>query len=169
MSTVSFNSNETMAQILDRYGNMILRLAYSYLKNSADAEDVFQDVFIKLAEKNPLFENDTHEKAWLIRVTINLCKNKLRSPWRRLKNIEDTNEASVTPDLDQSSVVLGAVSTLPEKYREVVHLFYYEDYTTAQIAEILKKKEPTVRSLLFRARDMLRESLKEAYDFERSI
>lgn len=166
MGQVSFARDERLAETLDLYGNMILRIAFSCLKNMTDAEDVLQDVFLKLIEKQPVFESDEHEKAWLIRVTINLCRNRLRSPWRYHRDLEDVSLTAPEPDWQEGSEVMEAVLALPEKYREVIHLFYYEDCSIAQIAGLLKKKEATVRSLLFRARAMLKKSLKGGVELE---
>lgn len=170
MSGVSLRANETLEATLDAYGNMILRLAYSCLKSRDDAEDVLQDVMVKLLELHPQFENGEHEKAWLIRVTINLCRNRLRSPWRRHRELDEAASAAGQPEWDaamgEKNAVMEAVMSLPEKYREVIHLFYYEDYSVAQIGRILKKNESTVRSLLYRARKMLKETMKEGWELD---
>ncbi len=170
MSGVSLRANETLEATLDVYGNMILRLAYSCLKSRDDAEDVLQDVMVKLLELNPKFESSEHEKAWLIRVTINLCRNRLRSPWRRHRELDESISTGLGAEWDkglgEQSAVLEAVMSLPEKYREVIHLFYYEDYSVAQIGQILKKNESTVRSLLYRARKQLKDLMKEGWEFD---
>jgi len=149
---------------MDEYGNMVLRLAYMYMRNEHDAEDVFQDVFIKLYEHMDRIQSEEHMKAWLIRVTVNVCKNKLKSfVYRNMDVYEEWAHFSV--DHDDHFEVMIAVTSLPTKYREVVHLFYYEGYQTKEIAELLKKRESTVRSLLARAREMLKNKLKGEYDF----
>ena len=109
------------------------------------------------------FESNEHKKSWLITVTRNLCKNKLKSSWFKKRD-----ELVEMPYYDKykNNDVLDTVMKLPLKYREVIHLFYYEDYSTAQIAEIVGKKESTVRSLLHRGRNILKDILKEEYDFE---
>ncbi len=160
------NANEQITAMLDKYGDMILRLAYTYFKNMADAEDVVQDVFLKIVENMPDFADETHEKAWLVRTTINMCKNKLKLFWNRnVGSIDDIKEMSEFDKYDEGSEVLQAVLTLPEKYRTVVHLYYYEEYTTPEIAKLIHKNEATVRSLLHRAREQLKPVLKEVYDF----
>lgn len=184
MDKASMTGSESLDVILDRYGNMVLRLAFSCLKNRADAEDVLQDVFLKLLEKKPVFESEDHRRHWIVRVTINLCRNRLRSPWRRHQELTEVNltEASLTGtgltggtlsaddgSWQEGSEVLEAVMALPAKYREVIHLFYYEDYSIAQISSLLKKKEATIRSLLFRGRGILRETLKGAVEFEEDL
>lgn len=170
MSGVSLRANETLEATLDVYGNMILRLAYSCLKSRDDAEDVLQDVMVKLLELDPKFESSEHQKAWLIRVTINLCRNRLRSPWRRHRELDESISAGLGAEWDkglgEQSAVLEAVMSLPEKYREVIHLFYYEDYSVAQIGRILKKNESTVRSLLYRARKQLKDLMKEGWELD---
>ena len=110
-----------------------------------------------------IFESKEHKKSWLITVTRNMCKNKLKSSW--FKSREALVEMPYYDDYKNDDVI-DAVMNLPLKYREVIHLFYYEDYSTAQIAEIVSKKESTVRSLLHRGRNILKKMLKEGYDFE---
>lgn len=163
MNDNSLRTDEIIEQDLEYYGDMLLRLAYSYMKNMHDAEDILQDVFIQLMKNIGIFESREHKKSWLICVTRNLCRNKLKSSWFRKRD-----ELVELPYYDnyKNDDVLDAVMKLPVKYREVIHLFYYEDYTTAKIAEIIDKKESTVRSLLHRGRSILKDVLKEEYDFE---
>ncbi|MBM7110997.1 ECF RNA polymerase sigma factor SigW [Brevibacillus laterosporus] len=161
---VSLCTDETVAHALKFYGNTIVRLSYSYLHNLSDAEDVLQDTLLSLMRNKPAFSSPEHEKAWLMRVAINLCKNKLKSSW--FKTIAIPENLQIESITVKESEVLEAVHTLPVKYREVVHLYYYEGYSTFEISSLLQKKESTVRSLLYRARDMLKKTLKGAYDFE---
>ncbi|NME83343.1 sigma-70 family RNA polymerase sigma factor [Clostridium sp. SM-530-WT-3G] len=163
MNDISLRTHEIIEKDLDCYGDMILRLAYSYMKNIHDAEDIVQDVFVQLMKNIDKFESNEHKKSWLITVTRNLCKNKLKSSWFKKRD-----ELVEMPYYDKykNNDVLDTVMKLPLKYREVIHLFYYEDYSTAQIAEIVGKKESTVRSLLHRGRNILKDILKEEYDFE---
>ncbi len=169
MSGVSFARDETLEKTLNQYGDMILRLAFSCLKSREDAEDVLQDVLLRLIEHPPAFESEDHEKAWLIRVTINLCRNRLRQPWRRHLALDEALAEDSSAELQEESDLLAAVLALPVKYREVIHLFYYEDYSITAISGILHKKESTIRSLLHRGRAMLKESLKEVYLFDESF
>lgn len=150
------------------YGNSILRVAYSYMHNMSDAEDILQDTLLQLMRTDPTFESPEHEKAWLLRVAINLSKNKLKSAWFRKNTelIEDYPTAELAEDL---TFVWDAVKTLPEKYRIVIHLYYHEAYSTAEIASLLDKKETTVRSLLHRARRTLKSNLKGDYDFDEQV
>lgn len=156
--------NEQAEKLLDEYGNSILRLAYSYLHNIKDAEDILQDTMIQFLKASPKFENKEHEKAWLLRVAANLSKNKI--DYNRIRNTDELEETLVAEEREDLSFVWEAVKQLPDNYREVIHLFHYEGYSTAQIAKVLKKNESTVRSNLRRGRMKLKEILKEAYDFE---
>ena len=154
-------------QLLDRYGNKILRLAYSYLRNMADAEDIVQDTLIQYLKKQPVFADETHEVAWLMRVAGNLSKNRIR--YNSYRNTDELNEELAAEEREDLSFVWEAVSSLPVPYREIVHLYYYEGYSTAQIASILSKKESTVRSCLARGRAKLKSILKEEYDFDGEV
>lgn len=146
---------------------MILRISYTYLKNQADAEDVLQDVFLRIMDKKPDFSDAEHEKFWIVRVTSNICKNKLMQFWNKNKcSIDDVGEISSYDTYATDSNVMKAVMSLPEKYRVAVHMFYYEGYSTVEISKILGKSEVTVRSILHRARNRLKDLLKEEYDFE---
>ncbi len=144
---------------LSRHGQRIMHLAWSYLHNHADAEDVLQETMIRYIKSQQTFLDEEHEKAWLLRVAANLCKNILRSRSHEGGEISEELEGKGIPE--EAIAVYEAVRSLPEKYREVIHLFYYEDASTAEIAEILGKKESTVRSLLRRARKLLEKSLAD--------
>lgn len=156
--------NEQAERLLDEYGNSILRLAYSYLHNMSDAEDVLQDTLIQLIKTFPQFSNAAHEKAWLMRVAINISKNKIIH--NKIRETDELDENLVGRENKDLAFLWEAVKSLPDKYREVIHLFYQEDYSTAKIAEILAKNETTVRSLLHRARVKLKEVLRGEYGFE---
>lgn len=151
-------------ELLDLYGNSILRLAYSYLHNMADAEDILQETLIRYLRSAPEFESGGHEKAWLLRVAANLSKNRI--DYNKVRLSEELNEEIAADEHEDLSFVWEAVKKLPETQCEVVHLFYQEGYSTAEIAGLLSRRESTVRSDLKRARDKLRSILKEAYDFE---
>jgi RNA polymerase sigma-70 factor (ECF subfamily) len=150
--------------ILNNYGKSILRLAYSYLHNMSDAEDILQDTLIRFLTSSPVFENENHKKAWLMRVAANLSKNRIK--YNKIRSTDELNETLTAENKEDLSFVWTAVKTLSPKYSEVIHLFYYEGYSTKEIADILNKKESTVRSDLNRARQKLKSVLKEAYDFE---
>ena len=155
---------ENAAYYFDRFGNMILRLAYSYLHNTEDSEDVLQETLIQYIRTAPRFENDKHAKAWLLRVAANLSKNRIGS--NKIRQSDELNDELIAEEREDLSFVWQAVKMLPPKQREVVHLFYQEGYSTAEIASILSRNESTVRSDLKRGREALRKILKEAYDFE---
>lgn len=156
--------NAQAEKILDDYGSSILRLAYSYLHNMSDAEEVLQDTLIKFVRTAPQFESETHKKAWLLRVAGNLSKNRI--DYNRVRDADELNEELASEERSDLSFVWEAVKALPVKYREVIHLFYHEGYQTAEIASLLHENEATVRSRLNRGRAKLRTVLKEAYDFE---
>lgn len=154
-------------RVMTDHGNNILRLAYSYLHNLSDAEDILQDTLIQYLKTAPVFENPTHEKAWLLRVAANLSKNRIA--YNSIRSADPLVESLAQEGREDLSFVWEAVKTLPEKYREVIHLFYYEGYSTAEISKILKRKEATIRSDLHRGREKLKLILKEVYDFEESV
>ena len=150
---------------IDRYADLVRRVCMIHLKNHADTEDIFQTVFLKYVTSTKEFECEEHEKAWFIRVTINACKDLLRSFFRsRTVSLDDLLEQ---PDqvLEDHREVLEAVLALPDKYRDVVYLHYYEGYTAPEIGTILHKNPNTVYTLLTRARDELRKMLG-GEDFE---
>ena len=157
-------------EILDVHGNAILRLALSYLHNKEDAEDILQETMIKFVTVRPNFESETHRKAWLMRVASNLAKNRI--DYNKVRDTMELNEeiaGEVQEDLDNGDeykAIWDAVRCLPVHQREAIHLFYQEGYQTAEIARITGRREATVCSDLKRARDKLRELLKEADDFE---
>lgn len=162
VETVSIS--QQAAQILDTYGDTILRYAYSYLHNQSDTEEVLQDTLIQFLKTRPVFESDEHEKAWLLRVAGNLCKNRLK--YNSLRQMDELREELIAEQREDLSFIWDAVQALPVQYREVIHLFYREGYSTREISQILGRKEATIRSDLSRGRGKLKELLKEAYDFE---
>ena len=159
--------NRRAEEILNTYGNSILRYAYSYLHNMEDAEEVLQDTLVQFLKTAPIFENRQHEKAWLMRVAGNLSKNRI--DYNAVRQTDELNEELASENREDLSFVWEAVKSLPVKYREVIHLFYYEGYSTRQIARILRKNEVTVRSDLHRGRAKLKEVLKEEYDYEEPV
>lgn len=159
--------NERAEALLARYGDSLLRFAYSYLHNMDDAEEILQDTLIQYLKTAPVLENAAHEKAWLFRVAGNLSKNRIS--YNKVRRTDELNEALVAEQRQDLSFVWEAVRDLPVKYREVIHLFYYEGLSTAQIAAILKQNESTVRSHLMRGRQKLKSILKEGYDFEGGV
>ena len=156
--------NQQAERMLTEYGNSVLRLAYSYLHNMADAEEVLQDTLVQLLKTTPILTTKEHEKAWLLHVAANISKNRLK--YNTIRQTDELMEELIAENQDDLSFVWEAVKALPDKYREVIHLFYHEGYQTNQIARILHMNESTVRSNLSRGREKLRSVLKEAYDFE---
>lgn len=153
----SFGTDEYIESVLTSYATTLIKLAFTYVKNRADAEDIVQEVFVSLIRRNDGFESRDHEKAWLIRVTINKCKNHLNSSWVKKSTLLD-EEVSYYFD-EEESEVLWAVLQLPEKYRNVIHLYYYEEYSINEIASILKKKPATIGTCLARGRKLLKSNL----------
>lgn len=153
---------EDFEEFVTKHENKLYRTALAIMGNTSDAEDVVQEAFLRAYEKAPEFESDEHEKAWLIRVTVNLCNSRLRLPWR--KRTEPLLESYPAQEPEQQELMLH-VMVLPAKYRAVIHLFYYEGYSVKEIASLTGQKEGTVRSLLTRARQKLRSILKEE-DYE---
>ena len=150
---------------IDRYADLVRRVCMIHLKNHADTEDIFQTVFLKYVTGTTEFESEEHEKAWFIRVTINACKDLLRSFFRsRTVSLDDLLEQPDQVPEDHREV-LEAVLALPDKYRDVVYLHYYEGYTAPEIGTILHKNPNTVYTLLTRARNELRKMLG-GEDFE---
>jgi RNA polymerase sigma-70 factor (ECF subfamily) len=156
-------ADDCIQLLVENYSDMLIRIAYTHMKNMSDAEDVVQSVFLKYLEKKPAFESEEHEKAWLIRVSINLCKNNLKSYWFRKTTGLDENLCDFAPE---EYGVMDAIVRLPVKYRSILYLFYFEDYSIAEISSILKQKESTTGSQLHRARQLLKSILKEDIDDE---
>jgi len=158
MAKTQLRTAEEITKIYERHKNMIYRICFAYMKNASDAEDAVQETFFKLISARPFFENEIHEKAWLIRTATNLCKNMLRSWWRKRENLDDHENirGDNNVEIDETlSVVLG----LPDKYKTVVYLYYYEGNNSAEISEILKKPKSTIRNHLHEARKILKEKL----------
>ncbi len=152
-------SESEVNHAVEKYADMVWRICCYHLKNHADAEDVFQTVFLKYMMKENAFCDREHEKAWLLRVTINACKDYLKSFFRRnVVSLEGLKEMEAQMP-GQHREVLEAVLSLPGKYKDVIYLHYYEGYSAAEIGRILGKKENTVYSLLSRGRGILKEKL----------
>jgi len=149
---------DCIEEFVQRNESKVYRTAIAIMGNKADAEDIMQDVFLKVvAGKAPQFQSAEHETAWLIRVTVNHCRSRLRLHWfRKSEPLLDIYPAQ---DNEQHEL-LETVLSLPPKYRIAIYLFYYEGYSTKEIAEITEQKEPTVRSILTRARHMLKDFLE---------
>ena len=160
-------ANRQAERLLDDYGDRILRLAYSYLHNREDAEEILQDTLVQFLKTAPALESPEHEKAWLLRVAANLSKNRLK--YNALRRTDQLAEELVSEDREDLSFVWEAVKALPLAYREVIHLFYQEGYSTGEIAGLLGQREATIRSRLARGREKLKAILGEAYDFDEKV
>lgn len=152
-------------EIVEEYGDMVYRIALAQVKNSADADDIYQEVFISLIKNIDSIEGEKHLKYWLIRTTLNKCKNFFKLYWN--KKVDKTN----TFDYNQSyefelNEIRELVKSLPSKYKDVVFLHYYEGYNVREIGEILKIKEGTVKSRLFKARNLLKTEIIKGEIYE---
>ena len=146
-----------LAGLLEEHGDHLLRLCTLYLGDRSQAEDAVQDAFLRCLEKAPDFESPAHARAWLLRVTVNGCKSRLRAPWRRrTAPLLDAYPAAAP----EEGTLLEAMQALPARDRAVLHLYYYEGYQTAEIAALTGLREGSVRSRLTRARTRLRQVLK---------
>ena len=153
---VSTGAAETNEEVVGRYQGMITRIAFHYVKNHHDADDICQEAFIRWVTKRPAFRDGEQEKAWMIRVAVNLCKNHLKTAWFRKTAPLDEGLSLAAPE---KSGILHEVLALPDKYKAVIYLHYYEGYKTEEIARILKKKHGTVLAHLSRARQILKREL----------
>lgn len=152
-------SEEEVNRAIERHADTVRRLCVIHLKNHADTEDIFQDVFLKYVLSSVSFESEEHERAWFIRVTINACRDLLRRFFRsRVASIDEIAEQAAPENPDHREVI-EAVQSLPARYRDVVYLHDYEGYTAPEIARILGKNVNTIYTLLTRSRQMLREKL----------
>lgn len=151
-------SEQEVNRAVERYADTVRRICLVHLKNYADTEDIFQTVFVKYLLHTASFASPEHEKAWIIRVTINACKDLLRSVFRR-RTVPLDEAAELPAPPEEHRAVLQAVQGLPAAYRDVVYLHYYEGYTAPEIAQILGKNVNTVYTRLTRARGLLRQAL----------
>lgn len=157
--SVGMRNEQEVNRAIERYSDTVRRLCMIYLKNHADTEDIFQTVFLKYVLSSVSFESDEHEKAWFIRVTVNACKDLLKSFFRsRTVSLEEIMDQPAALPEDNREI-LEAVLSLPLKYKEVVYLHYYEEYTAPEISRILNKNVNTIYTLLTRSRQMLMEKL----------
>ena len=153
--------SEKFVHAYQMYASMLYRLCYSYMKNAQEAEDIVADVFIKLLEKRMTFHNDEHEKAWLLRTAINLCKDRLKQWWRKRENIDDYYSLPGTDIHYKEDDILKAILELPARYKAAVYLHYYMGYTSAEIAKMLRKPQSTILRHLHEARNILKEVLTD--------
>ena len=148
-------TDEELVQIYNRHVKTIYRICFLYMKNKADTEDMVQNTFLRLMNSGIVFQSQEHEKAWLIRTAINLCKDHFRSWWSRTLGLEKAPDRLLHQDFEIDET-LSKVLALPPKYRTAIYLYYYEGYSTPEIAEMMKKPQATVRSWLHTGRKLLK-------------
>ncbi len=158
-----YDDNAYKHSIVEKYFDTIYRLALSRTQDSQRADDVLQEVFLRYIKTDKTFESEEHIKAWLIRVTINCSKNSFTNSWNK-KTVPLTED--IVFEMPEQEQIYTVVAKLPQKYRTVIHLFYYEDLSVKDIAKYLSRKESTVKSQLHRGREMLKTMLEGEYDFE---
>jgi RNA polymerase sigma-70 factor (ECF subfamily) len=152
MKQQSLDTDDCTEKVIKVYSDMVYHLAIARTGTKYDADEIFQEVFLRYIKKQPVFENEDHRKAWLIRVTINCSKKLWNSPWKRkIEPLDENIPLKTKDDID----LYYELQQLPPKYREVIHLFYYEDMSIKEISQLLNRKNSTVRTQLSRARDML--------------
>lgn len=156
-------TNERFTCLAQRYIDTVYRVALNYLKSPSDADDITQNAFLKLLQEKKPFDSDEHVKHWLIRVTVNECKNLVRSRWWRAESIEEY-AGQLAFDNQTQSDLFHMVMALPRKYRLPIYLHYYEGYSTQEIGQMLKLPKNTVCTQLKRGRELLKESLQEVDD-----
>lgn len=163
MNRKSLRTDDDISDTLNKYADMVYKIALSQAKNAANADDIFQEVFLRYIQANIMFESEEHKKAWLIRVSLNCCKKLWHSAWFR--RTVPLNE-NLTFSSKEKNDIFYAVSELPPRYRIVIHLYYYEDLSVKEISAALHRKESTVTSQLCRGRNQLREILKGEYGYD---
>lgn len=151
--------NEMFKEKYELYGNMLYKIAFLYLRNLADVEDALQETFIKLIYKAPVFNNGDQEKAWLIRVISNICLNMLKK--RKKYSFFSAEILNEKKEEQNYGEVLNCILSLPDKYKAVVHLYYYLGYSVTEISSVLKISIPATKMRLKRARNMLRMELED--------
>lgn len=158
MEVSQFENDDKIGVALQKYSDIVYRICFIYLRNSPDIDDVFQEVFLKLLQKNLPFESEDHEKAWLIRVTINKCKDVVKGFWQKNINLVENVELPLKDSAGNE--LLQVVLSLPQKYKDVIYLYYYEEYTVPQMAKLLQRNENTIYSNLHRAKGLLKQKLE---------
>lgn len=156
-------------EIVERYADMVYRIALTQMKNVHDAQDIFQEVFLRLVKNIDSIQNEEHLKSWLIRVTLNCSKTNLMSAWRKHTQPLEEEQNQIVFETQEQSDLYEYIQKLPKKYCTVLYLFYYEELSVKEICEITGQKETTVKSQLSRGRTMLKEQLeKTGWDYSNS-
>lgn len=156
-------TDREIMEIYDRHVDTVYRICFSFMKNKAETEDMVQETFVKLITKGKVFESESHEKAWLIVTASNLCKDQLKKWWRQCEDIDECTHLT-RQDGAEGSEVLSAILALPDAYKTVVYMYYYEGYSVKEIASSLGCLQTTVRSRLSRARNLLKKVLGGEFD-----
>ena len=158
----TLRSKKEIEEIYERHYEMVYRICYAFMKTPSEAEDAVSETFLRFIRKAPAFESCEHEKAWLIRTASNVCRNELKHWRRKCSDIESAEgtQAAALPRIDET---INTVMSLPERYKTAVYLYYYEGYTSSEIADILHKPKSTVRNYLSEARRLLKERLGEDF------
>ena len=166
MNDTSPGTGEDINRVIDTYAAMVYRIAFNHVQVKADADDVFQEVFLLYLKKQPRFETENHRRYWLVNVTLKFCRKLNFSPWRRhTAPLEEFPALAESMD-ETDYAVYAAVQALPVKYRTPVYLFYYEGFSVKEIAAVCGQAEGTVRSQLNRGRSKLKDMLKGEYTDE---
>lgn len=156
-------NRKEIENVIEKYSDMVYRIALTRCGTIENAEDIYQDVFIKFSEKMPIFESEEHEKAWFIRITLNLSKNLKLSAWnKKVINLDESIEFETKEESD----VFSVVCELPTNYKTVIYLMYYEGYKVKEIAKIMRKQEGTIKTWLYRAREILKNKLEGGFENE---
>ncbi len=156
-------NRKEIENVIEKYSDMVYRIALTRCGTVENAEDIYQDVFIKFSEKTPVFESEEHEKAWFVRVTLNLSKNLKLSAWnKKVINLDENIEFETKEEND----VFSVVCELPTNYKTVIYLMYYEGYKVKEIAKIMIKQEGTIKTWLYRAREILKNKLEGGFENE---
>lgn len=162
MQKRTLRSKKEIEEIYERHYKTVYRVCYAFMKTPSETEDAVAETFLRLIKRAPALESSEHEKAWLIRTASNICRNELKHWRRKCSNIDDEASAQ-TADPPKTDELLDAVMSLPERYKTAVYLYYYEGYTSSEIADILRKPRSTVRNHLSEARRLLKERLGEHF------
>lgn len=178
MSVSEAVDREALQQKINVYSDMLYRIAFLQLRNNQDTEDVVQETFYQFIKCEKIFESEEHEKAWLIKVTLNGCRRVWRSAWYRHRDVMPEYETAAKTaqegegmeneilQRERNREIMEAVMKLPRKYREVIHLFYFQQMSIKEICLITNRKESTVTSQLTRGRELLKKNLREEYRYE---
>ena len=157
---------QSVNELIERYSDNLFAVAFHMCKNAADADDIVQETFLQYYLSGKKFDNEQHIRSWLIRVAINKAKNVNHSFWRQHKVPLEEYMETLVFETPEDGELFETVMNLPDKYRIVIHLYYYEDFSIREIAKTLRLTENTIKVRLMRGRKMLREVLKEEWNYD---